>query len=307
MNTETEWPRDALLAELRKKGARVTAERLHRWTNAGLLPRPKRRGLGKGKGKGTISVYPASALSQAYAIHLALQISRDLDDAGWVAWLMGFPLTEYVRDLLIEEWTRQERDLRRGLKALQKPRVQSRIAHAVTSGSHGLEGLLSVLSPGGSPSNFSRIAQMLLAVQVGELHQGVFTLDEWDDLRESVIAQQAGSPSAVAEPLEQFVASTIRRSRQVSFRALIARLKRATEKDLCDCRDELCALHAIAAVQAGQMPGLITRAAFRHYFAERLLDVERAPQVRELLRAYGIEVASLATADGVDGAEEVAT
>ena len=295
MNPATEVTREALIAELRRVGARVTPAKLHRWTDAGLLPRPTRRGLGRGKGKGTVSVYPATALSQAFAIHSALQLSRSLDDAAWTVWLRGFPVTAYVRTLLADECAVQDRRLRQALTAMRKPEVRKRVAQALRRDPSGIESLFRVRPPSASDA-FVEIVRMLLEVQIGDLRAPAYDDAAWDDLHEFALTE-AGDPSNIAKQIEDFRRSTALRSQQVSFRAIRMRLKRSTDEELCACRNEITALHVITAAQVGTTPGVVTRSAFLRYFAQRLLDVERAPSVRALLKAYGIEPAPLATAD----------
>src|SRR6185437_9235952 len=96
-----EVTRDQLLATLREKGFRVSRTMLLRWQTEGVFPQPRRQGLGRGKG---IEVfYPRWTVGLAAVIAQALRVRRNLDDAAWVAWVLGFPLTAYVSDLLLEE------------------------------------------------------------------------------------------------------------------------------------------------------------------------------------------------------------
>lgn len=96
-----EIERDELLALLRKRGVRLSRYQLLRWQNWGLMPRPRRKG--KGQGRGVRLLYPTGAVLQAGMLAVLLDQDRRRDEAGWVLWCMGFPVTPVARNLLLRE------------------------------------------------------------------------------------------------------------------------------------------------------------------------------------------------------------
>lgn len=58
---------------------------------------------GRGRGRGRVALYPRTAIAQATTLALAVKAVRNLDEAAWAVWALGFPVTEYVQDLLVEE------------------------------------------------------------------------------------------------------------------------------------------------------------------------------------------------------------
>jgi hypothetical protein len=88
-----------LLREGGKTRLPVTKARLHRWQQAGLLPKPRQRGLGRGRGSEVL--YPAGSGRQLIALCRLLQDKRSLERACWGLWWEGYPVSgSRIRDLL---------------------------------------------------------------------------------------------------------------------------------------------------------------------------------------------------------------
>ena len=83
------WAADSEPAE------EISHTQLVRWHRAGLLPRPKRRGLGRGKG--TETYYPPGTWKQLEALLRAKREDRRLREIAWRMWLEGFPVEEFIR------------------------------------------------------------------------------------------------------------------------------------------------------------------------------------------------------------------
>lgn len=110
--------RDDLIETLAAHEIHVTPTMLLRWHDRWILPQPVRKG--RGQGRGSRSYYPAFALQLAGFIAIALKVSRDLDGAGWDAWTIGFPLTPFARDYLLEVAETELRDARKLSAFLRK-------------------------------------------------------------------------------------------------------------------------------------------------------------------------------------------
>jgi hypothetical protein len=91
-----------LLAQARKAGFSVKAEKLRRWQRRGLLPRVQRHGLGRARG--TESVYPAGSAKQLVALCAQLKKRRVLRDAAWAIWWEGYWVEKgWVVDRLVRQ------------------------------------------------------------------------------------------------------------------------------------------------------------------------------------------------------------
>lgn len=114
-----EIERGAMLARLGKEGVRATPATLLRWRNAWLLPQARREG--RGRSRGSRSYYPEYAYRQAWFIGNWLQDQRNLDLAGWGAWLHHFPVTPFARSLLSETCKAQTVIARRARALMRGP------------------------------------------------------------------------------------------------------------------------------------------------------------------------------------------
>jgi hypothetical protein len=89
----------------------VSATQLSRWREIDLLGRYERRGLGRAKGQTVFYWFGAHRL--AVFIVRQLRKTRDFDVVGWKAWLEGFPVTAFARDLLCREVDRWAKEAER--------------------------------------------------------------------------------------------------------------------------------------------------------------------------------------------------
>jgi hypothetical protein len=89
-------------------GCDISRDQLARWHRAELIPKPRTKGLGRGAG--TATIYPIDAFARAQALHSVLKANRNLADAGWGLWWLGFDVPErYWRPRLqtwVETWDR---------------------------------------------------------------------------------------------------------------------------------------------------------------------------------------------------------
>ncbi len=73
-----------------RAGGGVTRSQVERWLKAGLLPRPRRRGLGRGQG--TVSLYPPGAVPLLRRLLALQEETRDIGEWRWQLWLDGYPI-----------------------------------------------------------------------------------------------------------------------------------------------------------------------------------------------------------------------
>jgi hypothetical protein len=282
VSNQSEFTRGELIARLRADGVRVTPSQLHRWTDAGVLPAPKRRGLGRGKG--TVSVYPWLSVIQARALHDALKQRRNLDDAAWNLWMFGFPLTDYVRELLLEEWTLLLRASRRASKALADPRIAKRTTEALKRRPGELRNVLESIRP----ESFPRVSRMFLDMQSGDFDSSQYTDNDYSLAQDTAIALHGPEAADAGDlPTTEVQAAVIHQTTAVPLPKLIARLKELSDGELGALRSEAQALHAWFEAQLGQPPTMASREEFRHYFAKRAVDPSSKPEFRRLFQLLG--------------------
>ncbi len=95
---EGETPEE-LGKEAAKLRCRLTPFKLHRWQQAGLLPKPRQIHLGYGRG--TTTLYPVGTKSHLLALVNFLKQYRRIPVALWLLWWNGFPVPEdKIRELL---------------------------------------------------------------------------------------------------------------------------------------------------------------------------------------------------------------
>ena len=190
-------------------GVRITPHQLLRWHQAGLLPQPRREGLGRGKG--TVSYYNKQALYQSWALADLLRRRRNLTEAGWGVWMWGFPVTDWARDLLVRELTRERR-------------AAARVKRMVGSDQIGVPYRL------GLEASFS----------LGTLQSTDYTEDQWDDLQAELIEElwpKRGQRTDDPTP-RQVAANLAELARHINLPRAIAELKALSKAKLEQYRNE---------------------------------------------------------------------
>jgi hypothetical protein len=283
MANDTTVTRDQLLAAVHRAGAKVTVTQLRRWCDVGLMPKPVRRGLGRGRG--IVALYPAYAAWQAFVIARALREKRNLDDAGWVAWALGFPVTRFARDLLLEELEDQHRQLKAIVRATGRKRFNERlIEQAKSKGELAGSGMAKVLDPDSIP----KFVQMMAEYQLGQIHEHDYSDAEWQHLQEAALATLfPHSPEILdAEDLpstEEVKQGLNRLSNEAPIAKVIDRLARTDDQTLCALCAEAQAVVSMYARTTGTLEHLISRAGFLSYFTRVMVDPE-GPAERERLK-----------------------
>lgn len=279
--------RPELLAAVKRGGTTVTPTQLRRWCDVGLMPNPVRRGLGRGRG--VVALYPTGAAWQASVIARALKQNRNLDDAGWTAWVLGFPVTAFVRDLLIEELEAEARQLKAVLRALGKPRSRRQLVDAAKpGGALSAAGMGKVLLPESIPT----FLQMTAEYRLGQIHERDYTEEEWTrfqeeslsiaypDLPELLDDEDLPSPIEVKQGINRF-------SREASIAKVIAALKDADDSTLCTLRAEAQELVSVYARAIGVEEPVMSRAHFQSYFTNTVVDPEGPATRKQLIQIMG--------------------
>jgi hypothetical protein len=229
-----EVEREELLRELAPY--QVTNAQLLRWVQAGLLPRPRREGLGRGRGGR--SYYPGITVKQAGALAELLKRDRNLAEAGWRLWLIGYPVTLFARALLLEELTAQEAALRDELARLRKGR-RSRFAVGVRRerGDPALARVRAMLNEGGLQTMGRMVAEQLLGI----LRTEKYTDEEWDNYGDATVAMVF--PDLLDRPgladSTTFKSGIQKLTHDANLKQRRAMLKRTDDKLLVTARNEV--------------------------------------------------------------------
>jgi len=283
MGQDAEVERDQLLALLRGEGVRLSRTQLLRWQHAGAFPRPRHKGLGRGRGKKFL--YPGYATVQALVMARALREKRNLDDAAWTAWVIGFPLTRYVRELLLEELRLTARGFREEHRRLVRDDQRSALIRAARGRIPGLERMRQVLRP----ESLTVALRIVAEQQLGILDVNRYTEDDWRRLQDAVVTELMpavdGDP-ALPDPA-QIARGYQELSDKQSLSKLAAALKKIEARFLEIIRNEAQALHERLAQTLGVEPGLIAREEFLRYFASRYLNPPPREQMTAFLKALG--------------------
>jgi hypothetical protein len=264
-----EVSRHFLLEQLAPVG--VTSHKLMRWLDAGLLPKPRRHGLGRAVG-GSISCYPRLALLQAAVLASLLRRrgKRNLDEAAWDLWVLGFPVTEYVRDLLLEDLELQRQAIeviRRDPKRLKRELRLKRHAPVIVR-----------LRKWIKPDHLHRVIQLLADLHLGK------AADQYTD-KEWQLAQDASAALMPPEYLDEEKLPNLKAaakqqahlSKAISFAKTIHALERVGRWWLEALRNEI--------QWFGQESGaLVPRGPFLEYFKRWYVD----PEGRRIAPAYRV-------------------
>jgi hypothetical protein len=176
-----EVERGALLELLEPEG--VTNAQLLRWVQAGLLPHPRREGLGRGQGG--VSYYPAVTVFQAKALAGLLNRQRNLGEAGWRLWMLGYHVTPFARGLLEGELESEEEFHREELARLRAGET-SRVARAIQRERSGpaWDRVRAALRLKG----LSRVAKMVSEQRLGRLRSDEYSDVDWANYQDLVVA-----------------------------------------------------------------------------------------------------------------------
>lgn len=277
----SEISRDELLAFLRREGFRVSPHQLLRWHDWGLLPQPRREGLGRGKG--TASYYPKGAALQARALVRLLEEDRSLVEAGWGLWVLGFPVTEWARDLLVAELTDRERMLAKEVRSLKRG---GKLANQIRRRApRELARMQKVAGPGAMP----RLLQMLTDQQLGTLRAEDYAEDDWDLLQGAALNQLWPDLATAPElPSPQDVAKDMARlSSQASLKQVITALNSLPAPRLEQYRNEAQWFSERFANPEVPASARLSRDEFIAFLKIRHLDPEGARGMPHLMRALG--------------------
>lgn len=260
--------RDDLLAQLQREGLRVSAHQLLRWHDRGLLPQPRREGLGRGKG--TASYYPRSAMLQTRTLARLLARRRNLDEAGWGLWALGFPVTAWARAVLLDllrsrrdELAHAERSLRRAKGTLAKVASRRRPPRSLARMRKDIR-----------PEAMPRVLQMLVAYPLGTLRAEDYTQDEWARFHEATLRELW--PAILDDPKlprpDEVAAGMAKLSRERSFARVIAALKEMPDARLEQYRNELQWLTELLSTPDERATATMSREDFVVFFKVRHMD-----------------------------------
>ncbi len=279
--------RDQLVALARSAGVHISPHSLLRWVDAGLLPTPRRRAV-LGRGKGTrYPLYPPTTALQAVCIAASLRVVRNLDEAGWNAWVVvpGFPLTKYVRDLMLEELRSEQRVLRCFVKKDRRGRRPNVERMARRSSSPELSYILREINPKGR----STVLRMISELQLGSLAVEDYSSD--DLLLSQDAAVRLFEPGVVDEKALPDAVHIARGLREQAARSAIpskiAILRRIDDDALCRIRDEAQGLHRIFGASLGRDETVIGRGDFLQYLANRFENDSAEQGVIGFMKALG--------------------
>ena len=284
MQQTVEVTRDQLLVRLREAGFPVSRAMLLRWQAVGVLPRPRRKGLGRGKGIAVL--YPEWTIGLAAVIANALKLHRNLDWAAWTAWILGFPLTLYVKDLLLEEFSDTIRSLQREHRRMAKSDKRSAL-HRVSRGTvpRALKGMRTVLPP----ESLAKSLRIVLEQQLGALRTEQYTSDDWQRLQDGFVAEfLPGVQDDDALPSSAEVAAGYQvLSDEQSLPRIVNALRRMNPRVLEMVRNEAQALTEHVAQAVGAPVPIISTDEFLRYFAFRIVNRQTREQATDTIRLLG--------------------
>jgi hypothetical protein len=276
--------RDDLLEVLRLQGLSVSNHQLLRWHNAGILTQPKRVGHGRNRG-GSDSYYPWWGALQALEIGWRLKEERrrsrkpKLADVGWALWTLGYPVTDFARELLLDELKEEEEASR-----LEHERYLKKTGESLFERPEpriGMPGMRNVVRPDAMP----KVARMLVELELGILADQEYEPQDWELLQEAVISEM--HPELLDHPElptpEEVEAGLRQQSSRQPLGRTIKALEEVDKRRLCKTRNEAQALHELL----GGSNEVMSRRGFVHYFKLRHVDPESAKRLAHLPKAMG--------------------
>jgi hypothetical protein len=261
----------------------VSAHQLLRWHDRGLLPQPRREGLGRGKG--TASYYPRSAVLQARTLARLLARRRNLDEAGWGLWALGFPVTAWARALLLDQLERQAREYARADRSLR--RRKGVLAEAASRPRAPRN--LARMRKGIRPEGMLRVLQMLVAYPLGTLRAEDYTEEEWARFHDATLRELW--PAILDDPElplpNEVAAGMAKLSRERSFEQVIAALKETPDARLEQYRNELQWLTELLSTPDERATAVMSREAFVAFLKMRHMDQEGSRGIAQWMQSLG--------------------
>ena len=289
-----EITRTQLLAELRPDG--VTPAKLHRWQDAGLFPGGRREGRGRplrgSRGReprGSVSYYHRMAVVQARIIVRVLRARRNLDEAGWALWVLGFrePDAEWVRELLVDELQAASRAVAQEYRRDQRGDQRSAFARAGARrplvGTEAMRGVL-------PPTSLPVVLRMMAELRLGLLRERQYGKRQWRWFQDASFAEFA--PDLLHEvgvPSPDEVRDGITRlSGEINDRAVIAALKTVKPVWLRIYTNEAQQVFEMAVDALGLgTDWVMPRDYFLTYFKARALRSDTQPKLATAIKELG--------------------
>ena len=281
-----------MLQQLRKQGIWVTRSQLLRWQHRELIPHPRRHG--KGRGKGTAFYYPLLTVAQAAALAYLLDGVRSLDEAGWMLWCLGFPVTDFARALLHQEITKQGEALVGTL--IRHERGDPRTLIARSGGRHPLRGTAHIRSPQG-PLEASAVPPVVeIALQVLQGNEPWLpdsTDDRWGWVGDVLEAMNPElDREAAADPAREYAPSLVVEAahllaREANLSRIREALKKVSDAQLVTIRNEAQFRFESVGGPLGLPPATLPRPMFWMYFAFRVVSPTLAKATLQGIRSLG--------------------
>ena len=278
--------RDDMIKQLRTQKLNVSNHQLLRWRDAGLLPRPKRVGRGRSRG-GSDSYYPRLALLQAAEIATRMEQERKLGrkpklaEVGWALWVLGFPVTDFARDLLLGDLADAQYLLREFKRAPQE--TKKLIERALNSKNPVFRSIRDLVV------NPAAAFPMLFNMMSGDLQANQHSVDDWISFQETTavgLHRDALFEEDLPSP-EEFAIGIQQIAQTQNTGAVIEKLENTENKSLRIYCNE--AQHIFAMLAQGMNLGsvLMPPDYFLHYFKQRVLNPDGAKSIKELIRGLG--------------------
>jgi hypothetical protein len=246
------------MAEL---GHPISVAQLNRWSRRRLIPKPRRRGLGRGEG--VKSEYPVLTFLHAILLDSLLRESYTLDEAGWMMWCGGLPVTDGARQILQRAFEKA------------KKRLDATVAvPAEEQADHGDD------EPTGGSQRARTADETSVAVQVvHDILLGVFEDEqhEQDDLQ--IIGRAFDAEHLPANELGEVFTNV---SRTVGLTAIERVIKNASNDDLESWRNEI---QTVSAHLSGGGPSSTAQLPLWTYVQWVGLRVAEHPIAAALLKA----------------------
>ena len=281
----SEIEREKLIAALKREGLDVTRHKLLRWVDAGLLPRPRREGLGRGKG--SRSYYPQIAYLQARTLQRLLTDKRSLDEAGWGLWALGFPLTDWVRALLVDEQGEEYRLLKREFQAARRGRSEVVEAATQSTPAKAFRPWRKVIRAEAMP----QFLDMVMAFQLGGWQAEKYSTNQLNQFQDIVVNDYFPSlrdDEGLPEPPE-FAPELQAVSSRISLPKVLEGLRSVNNQTLDKYRNEFQWLTVRFTPSEERDKAIMDRGDFITFFKWRHIDPDGEAGIAVLMRSQGLD------------------